>query len=171
MLRAASLPRGNVMGGRRPAEERFWAKVEKTATCWLWTGFVNPKGYGQFGVAYRLVLAHRYSWSLANGPVSDGKLVCHKCDTPGCVRPDHLFLGSAKDNTTDMWQKGRGYVPETRRGAANNKAKISEETALAIRKRLCLGEKGSDIAKSLGVSKSIVSKIKTGRTWKTPRGD
>lgn len=100
---------------RTPAEPRFWAKVQKSDGCWLWTGSVR-RGYGQFGVsATRHTTAHRFSWELHNGPVPKGEgyhgtCVLHHCDTPRCVRPDRLFLGTIADNTHDMIAKGRGKM-------------------------------------------------------------
>jgi hypothetical protein len=94
---------------RRPAEDRFWAKVEKTEGCWLWTGSRRPPGgYGQFRSAnQQMVSTHRFSWELHNGLIPPGLCVCHRCDNPACVRPDHLFLGTMLDNNRDMMAKGR----------------------------------------------------------------
>ena len=75
----------------RPPEERFWEKVEKTETCWLWTAAKYPGGYGVFGIHPKVMkAAHRFSWELANGPIPEGLWVLHKCDVRHCVRPDHL---------------------------------------------------------------------------------
>lgn len=93
----------------------FNKKVSKTNSCWLWIGSQRkPRGkggwgaYGHFcpkrGVRY---FAHRFSWEVNFGPIPDGMLVCHKCDNPTCVRPDHLFIGTQKDNMEDAKRKGR----------------------------------------------------------------
>lgn len=101
-------------------EERFWAKVDKSGDCWVWTAAVvgsrNPKykrigGYGAFGVGGKVRRAHRVSWELANGPIPDGALVCHSCDNRSCVRPSHLFIGDQSDNVHDMDAKGRRVNP------------------------------------------------------------
>lgn len=82
----------------------FWAKVQKTDSCWLWTAALNKDGYGVYG---RGEGAHRYSYRLAFGEIPSGKLVCHRCDNPRCVRPEHLFVGTQKDNIQDALSKNR----------------------------------------------------------------
>lgn len=100
-----------------PIEERFWAKVNKTETCWLWTGAKQRLGYGHISIGNdRFTSAHRLAYELANGPIPDGLFACHRCDNPACVRPDHLFLGTQQDNLRDAWRKGRGVIPSRPRG-------------------------------------------------------
>src|SRR5690348_9276473 len=91
--------------------DRFWEKVNQTPSCWLWTAS-QIKGYGQFhlsrvGGKNLTVYAHRFAWEQTNGPIPDNLYVLHRCDTPLCVRPDHLFLGSQAENLADARQKGR----------------------------------------------------------------
>ncbi|MER3405479.1 MAG: hypothetical protein C4289_10265, partial [Chloroflexota bacterium] len=121
--------------GLRPLAIRFWAKVQKTDGCWYWLGQVNKDGYGYLGVGSklngtkRLVKAHRVVFELAFGPIPEGLEVCHHCDEPRCVRPDHLFLGTHADNMVDAFRKGRlkqlsckltpDQVVEIRQEAAN----------------------------------------------------
>lgn len=88
---------------------RFLAKVQKTDGCWLWTGWKFKSGYGGFDVDDSVLRAHRAAWRLFRGG-TNGLQVLHRCDTPPCVRPDHLFLGSQKDNMDDMIAKGRQAV-------------------------------------------------------------
>jgi hypothetical protein len=83
--------------------ERFWARVEQGEACWRWTGYATPSGYGM----HQDLIASRVSYVLAVGPISAGLFVCHRCDNPICVRPDHLFLGTHSDNMRDAMAKGR----------------------------------------------------------------
>ncbi len=86
---------------------RFWRKVEKTDTCWLWRGSTFRQGYGQFKINGKNLQTHRVVYEWTFGPILPGFLVCHRCDVPLCVRPDHLFLGSVRDNVLDSVRKGR----------------------------------------------------------------
>lgn len=100
---------------RQKVEERFWLHVQKTESCWVWTAHRNNNGYGLMRVGYGInratVSVHRLSWKMHNGEPPPGKCVLHKCDNPPCVNPDHLFLGTHRDNTQDMIRKGRrGYT-------------------------------------------------------------
>jgi hypothetical protein len=97
----------------RPMEERFWEWVNKGGTneCWNWKGAPNVWGYGQIrdtnGRYGKKKLAHRISWIIHNGPIPTNILVLHTCDNPLCVNPNHLWLGTHKDNALDMCKKGR----------------------------------------------------------------
>lgn len=91
---------------RPNAQARFWAKVRKTRTCWLWTGATDGHGYGVFHIGERndVVRATHFAYE---GLIPDGSYVCHRCDNPGCVRPSHLFIGTQLDNMRDASRKGR----------------------------------------------------------------
>ncbi len=89
-------------------KNRFWEKVKKTETCWIWRAFKNKQGYGRFGIkAGECVNASRVSWTMKNGSIPEGLFICHTCDNPSCVNPDHLFAGSRQDNINDMMIKKR----------------------------------------------------------------
>ena len=95
----------------RDPVDRFWPKVDiKSETeCWNWTGARSPLGYGRFSVDRNesVWVASRYSWFIHNGPIPKGMYICHKCDNPPCVNPNHLFLGTQSDNIKDAYRKGR----------------------------------------------------------------
>jgi hypothetical protein len=96
-----------------PIEERFWGKVRKSKDCWEWIGARCRAGYGSLGLSRsrKRISAHRFSWELHHGPIPESLFVCHHCDNPRCVRPDHLFLGTRTDNTWDAIRKGRWKNP------------------------------------------------------------
>ncbi len=104
--------------------DRFWPKINKTETCWLWTATVQSDGYGMIKTVSltdkinRMRLAHRVSYEISFGEIPSGLLVLHKCDNPPCVNPDHLFLGTDKANAIDRDKKNRHRGP-----VAENKIK------------------------------------------------
>lgn len=94
-----------------PLATRLWSRVEKTASCWNWTGFCGLKGYGYISTKRnsKPLQVHRVAYELTNGEIPIGKMVLHTCDNPRCVNPDHLTVGTAADNTHDMMRKHRGH--------------------------------------------------------------
>lgn len=137
---------------------RFWDKVDKSGSCWLWTGSNKPRGYGQIKVEGKTIFAHRLSWELAYGPIPEGLYVCHRCDVPACVRPDHLFLGTQTDNMADRDAKGR-----TQHGENHYKAKLCELDVWLIKN--IEGQSGRAIAKWFDVCPGTVYDILNGKTW------
>jgi hypothetical protein len=98
--------------------DRFWSKVNKANGCWTWNAGLNRDGYGSIKIKGKFWLAHRYAMVLA-GHIIEGKVVCHKCDNPSCVNPDHLFVGTQADNVKDMIAKNRYVKPQSKLSAAD----------------------------------------------------
>lgn len=92
---------------RKPMEQCFWEKVEKTDSCWVWHGAKNDKGYGQLRNYAGIIYAHRFSYALHKGEIPKGRKLLHRCDNPLCVNPDHLTVGRQVDNIHDAMNKGR----------------------------------------------------------------
>ena len=139
-----------------PPEIRFWRFVQKTGHggCWVFTGGGNKK-YGLFAVGHREpVLAHRYSYLIHKGKIPRGKVVMHSCDNPKCVNPKHLSVGTYKENTADMYAKGRNLN--------NGKAILTPEKVRFIRKS---PDNNKIVADQLGVSINCVRGVRIGRTW------
>jgi hypothetical protein len=146
----------------KPFAERFWPKVNKTKTCWLWTAGTMGAGYGSFAVARsKSDYAHRVSWNMAYGEIPTGMKVLHECDNPACVRPSHLFLGTSKDNTQDAVAKGR-----LAKGERHGRAKLSEREAIEILRMVFSGHLHKHVAARFGLSRQHVSDIAGGRKWK-----
>lgn len=133
--------------------------------CWLWTGAVAKCRNGDYGLLTwfggKMRLAHRVSYELFKGPIND-LCVLHKCDTPLCVNPDHMFLGTRKDNIDDMLRKGRRTYKS---GADARTAKLTESQVREIRS---LKDQFStrQLAKMFGIGSSAMHKITSGRSWK-----
>lgn len=143
-----------------PAGDRFWPRVQRSLGCWEWTGRRSRRGYGEFDVNGGRVQAHRMAWALAHGPIPHGLLVCHSCDNPACVRPDHLFLGTQSDNMRDMAAKGRHAYPS---GEAHPQARVSDEQADEIRALYECGDLSqAALGTRFGICQTQVSRIVRG---------
>ena len=147
---------------------RFWSKVSRSSEsdgCWIWSATArNKDGYGYFGITRdkrKLTLhAHRVAYTLAHGQITDRMHVCHHCDVPACVRPEHLFLGTHADNVHDMCAKGRQT-----RGEHQNKARLTEKQVREILELLATGLRVCVVAEMFGVTDATISNIKNGRCW------
>ncbi len=108
-------------------DTRFWPKVIKTNGCWEWIGARCLTGHGKFWYNKRLGEAHRFSYEIHVGSIPKGMVICHKCDNPPCVNPEHLFLGTMKDNSQDMMAKGRGKGQFTSKTHCKNGHELAGE--------------------------------------------
>jgi hypothetical protein len=146
-----------------PVAERFWLQVERGETCWEWRGRRDEDGYGRTSLGgKRNCGAHRMAWLLSNGEVPLGMCVLHSCDNPGCVNPDHLFLGTIADNNHDRAVKGRSA---DMRGHRSPKAKLTREQALEIKRRRLVGETTVALAREFYIHHGTVSRIVKAQTW------
>lgn len=148
--------------------ERFWAKVEKSPDgCWMWTGTKNADGYGIIFIDKKRYLTHRLSWEIHFGEIPVGLFICHHCDIPGCARPDHLFLGTKKDNKQDAMKKGRHA-----RGETSGRAKLTEEKVREIRKVYHDGGIGIiELGHLYSVSHMAISLAIRGINWKEVKNE
>lgn len=146
---------------------RFETRITRTEEgCWEWQGPRKYNGYGQLSVGnLHMAIAHRVSFFLANGAFDAALFVCHSCDNPPCVRPDHLFLGTAKDNMEDCLKKGRFPRPAPPKGSASRWARHTEDEIYQMRVRLAAGESAPAVARSVGLSANGVLRLWYGKTW------
>lgn len=135
--------------------------------CWNFTGHRDKNGYGKLRWKGKGMLAHRVSYMIVNGYLPDDLLVCHKCDNPSCINPQHLFLGTNYDNTMDAVRKGRKFIPDSR-GENHGGGKLKEADVREIR-RLCASRAlpQSHIAKQYGINQSVVCAIHRRKIWKS----
>jgi HNH endonuclease len=159
---------GDPLGGDRnhaPSGVRFARRFIKIDGCWLWTGSKTKAGYGKFqtgGKGGPYHLAHRFLYELAKGAIPKGAIVMHFCDNPSCVNPDHLSVGTHKDNTADMIAKGR-HARVAPVGIKNGKAVLTEKEVRLIREYP--NETHAALARHLGVAASTIRGVRSGRTW------
>jgi hypothetical protein len=138
---------------------RFWSKVNKIEDgCWEWASNKNNMGYGRFslGSVIGKKLAHRLSYEEANGPIPNGMHICHKCDNPACVNPDHLFAGTRSDNMTDSAKKGRTW-----------NMRLADASVIALLKDYISGMSREAMGKKYGIATCSVDDFTTGssRKW------
>lgn len=149
---------------RRIAKFESKIATEPMCGCWLWLGDFNQ--YGRIQVDRTNWLAHRAAWTIYRCDIPRRMYVLHRCDTPACVNPAHLFLGTNDDNVADRVMKGRTkYV--TRHGDAHPLRKLSSSDVIAIRMRHQNGERGCDLSAEYGVRKSTISDIVNNKMWRS----
>lgn len=150
---------------------RFWSKVSVTPNnddCWIWQGARNGNGYGNFRIpefGRGNFSAHRVAYHIVKGGFPEiGMVVRHKCDTPLCVNPHHLDIGTVADNMRDMVERGRAPVRD-QRGERNGAAKLTAANVETIRELIEMGQTNTAIAARFGVSHSLISNIRRGVSW------
>lgn len=155
---------------RKKIDERFWEKVDRKGEkeCWLWIGNIGANGYGQLSIKNKTISAHRLSWTLNYGPILDGLFVLHECDNPPCVNPNHLFLGTNKDNILDAIAKGRlNPLGKSNLSLYLYKAKVHENQVREIRQKYSQGlVTFRMLAREYKVSKKTIHRIVRYKTWK-----
>ena len=148
---------------------RFWSHVEKVdGGCWVWLASTTPTtGYGAFTIQTgQTVSAHRLAYRLSVGEIPKGFYICHHCDNRRCVNPAHLFVGTAADNTADMWRKSRQQdYTKHERGEARHIAKLTADKVLKIRKRI-VEVPVKRLASDYGVSPSTIYAVIRNQTWR-----
>jgi len=145
--------------------QRFFSHVKKKKSgCWEWQGHLMAQGYGRcIFDGKRSYLAHRASWVIHKGDIPEGMYVCHKCDNPKCVRPEHLFLGTNEENIKDRTIKKRSNRPF---GNTFAPRKLTEKNVLEIREMIKKGFTQQKIADKFGVARCTIYKIKIKQKWK-----
>jgi hypothetical protein len=138
---------------------KFWDKAVKEG-CWEWPAGKH-NGYGVFHWQGKRTGAHRVAWMTLFGNIPEGLQVCHSCDNPSCVRPDHLFLGTFSENQKDKVDKDR-----TPKGSIHWNAKLTEDKVRTIKKRLSFGAFKQELARTFGVAYGTINDIAMGKTWK-----
>ena len=135
----------------------YYSMPEPNSGCQLWLGAASGQGYGMIGIGRRgrIARAHRVAWEVTFGSIPHGKIVCHRCDNPSCVNPQHLFLGTSRENTRDMIAKGRH-----RFGTTIAQVKLSDQEVALVKS---LPGPQNIIAKRFSVSESLVSRIRNGK--------
>lgn len=132
--------------------DKIWP--EPNSGCWLWSGATSPKGYGVVWWAPGMARVHRLVYVAVNGPIADGLSVLHRCDNPPCCNPDHLFLGTNRDNVDDKVRKGRAAK------------KLTSDQVLAMRAAYSGGGVSQGrLAAEFGVGQPRVSKIVNRKNW------
>jgi hypothetical protein len=147
---------------------RLWANVQQDGECWLWQGTKRNGQHGSMSVHDAPVYVHRISYEVHVGPIPKGLNVCHRCDRPACVNPDHLFLGTQADNVADMETKGRAR----KRGATgerNPNARLTDAEVLELRRLAASGASQRSVARRFSCTQATVWRIIHGKTRSVAR--
>lgn len=156
--------------------KRFFNKVDVKSKeeCWNWLASSRGKGYGAFKLNGKVVDAHRVSWILHNGEIPENIFICHKCDNPSCVNPDHLFLGTHSDNMNDAYNKKRLKIPDNSKnifqlGHVPINRSISKEESIKIKNEIENRGKKSlkELARELDIKYQLIRDISCGRIYKS----
>ncbi len=156
----------------RPLDVRFWENVSVSDGCWEWTGKRKSgvsNNYGRFFIGMNPtdrnktveMFAHRFSWEMHNGAIPDGLYVLHRCDNPPCVRPNHLFLGTLRDNTRDSVNKGRWPI-----GEHHHHHRLTETDVLSIRREFEAGVSASELARRHNIGRTTAGHIIRRESWR-----
>lgn len=144
--------------------ERFWLRVDKSggpSACWIYQGCKNQVGYGMVSPEFgRTIVAHRFAWQEVHGSIPDGLKCCHSCDNRACVNPEHLFLGTQKDNMRDCRLKGRNAV---HKGERNGSAVLSDAEVCAVREST---EPSATLAQKFGVTRGSIWRMRSHRSYR-----
>lgn len=130
--------------------------------CWSWSGNKDQDGYGLLSFSGKTLKAHRVSWQIHKGKIPPNIFVLHSCDNPICSNPDHLFLGTARDNLIDMIKKGRRVAAK---GEKHSRAKLKNENVMEIRSLLKQGYSFGKLGKKFNVDRTAIRNIKNGKSW------
>jgi hypothetical protein len=155
-------------------KERFWQHVDKFADCWIWTAAKSSKGYGRFKINGKLYSSHRlvYQWEI--GDIPEGYDICHTCDNPSCVNPDHLFAGTRSENMLDAFRKGRIRIQENRNpippppmlGEDNPASKLKKSDVRQIRFLYSHGYSKRKLSQIYDVSRRTIKDVVDRESWK-----
>lgn len=147
-------------------EERFWSNVDQKSSdeCWPWKLAPTSGGYGRMKIRGKMISSHRLSWSIAYGPIPEGRYICHRCDNKICCNPHHLYCGTPKSNAEDARIRGRLVAPC---GERNGMHKLTNAQALEIRRMNPMSKDFEEIGKRYGVSRGTIENIVYKSHWKS----